>query len=671
MFKLFTSVILTLLVFISLTVNITKVKALTSSDSNVTITIDEELNSKVVLSINYLEVSEVKVFESINITLPFNDLENISVSNTFAKFNHSIKKTESTNGSKAESKTESKTTITIELKDKLTSFNLDPLINIEFETGSLITDYFSLKQFFFPYYENDLKVQNIGFSINYPSILGENFTVYTDEYEVSENQITGVSNGGIKVLFGDIDNLTSIFKISTEDIETLNITQQNNSEEKMYLNFNLPFERDYSFIYQKTPTFSYGYIDSYYNNYVLIPLTEDKELNFESVILKDRDILDNRFNNNFNNEEQFKKISNDYFIDNSKKFYIDAKEFIDAVNNPLDKLKATNDYLKNNLSPNLDESISNNNIDLIWEKLSETNKLNSFEYCFLLGSFSKEFNIPLRIVYGYILKDISTPHFWCEFSYENQTYILDPVMEEIDSLTYFKKDNRDRLTYGVWSRSSESTYLGLRSDINSPIVNKFLINTDNEVLDNLTLQNLTLSIGSGITLESSVYNHLDINIFNPNNFFVYPNNIFVSTNSFKVNTIKDDIKLLIPPNSEITLSGEANPGIFLIDYNNIDLNYIIETNNSFNTGMVNLSVYINKEIYKILLILIILLILFIIGFKYRRPIKSILYNKYIKVIRSKLSYGLKTSSFLKSKSNFKLLKNLKSKYTFKTKLSKN
>ena len=70
-----------------------------------------------------------------------------------------------------------------------------------------------------------------------------------------------------------------------------------------------------------------------------------------------------------------------------------------------EELKAVNDYLKNKLSPNLNEVISNESLDLIWEKLSESDRFNSFEYCYIIGGFAKEFNINVANLCFFLNQD--------------------------------------------------------------------------------------------------------------------------------------------------------------------------------------------------------------------------------------------------------------------------
>ncbi len=661
----FKILLITILLLISITLllnfKINKVKALANSDSSIDITIDENLNSNFKLNISYINVTDTKVFESVRVVFPFKDIENLKVDNTFGEFNFN---------KEVEGNT---TSLLISLKDKLSIFNLDPILNIEFDTKSLVKEFFSLKQFYFPYYENDFSLQSFKFNITYPVSFGNNLTVYSNDYNSIGNSISGSSNGALKILWGEIDNVYSNFKIGVNN--DLNISE--NTEEDIleneigiinlnsYLLFNLPFERDFTFEYLNSPTLSYAFNDKYLNNYVLIPKS-DTEFNFEMNIYSNgANILESESNlNNTNNvkyfnsrieKESFNVFNNEFNIDKSKNFYLEALEFVEVVNTPLEKLRAVNEYLKNKLSPNLNEVISNESVNLIWEKLSESDKFNSFEYCYIIGSFAKEFNIPFRIVYGYLLNETSTPHVWCEFKLDNTEYILDPLLEEVNLLTYFMKDSRDRITYGMWSLDSNSGFLGLRSDISSPIISKFRKNDVNTLSDinevsevnesSNNLKTLSLSIDSNISLQSGVSNYLGLRIYNPNNFFFYPKDILISNNSYNVEEVINDTNLIIPPLSEVEVNGEINPGIFLIDTNNTNLNYVIKSENFESNGLINLNIYVNKDLYKVILILVILILLITLLIKYKKSVTK--------------------------RINFRLLKNLKSKYTFKTKIFKN
>jgi hypothetical protein len=451
--------------------------------------------------------------------------------------------------------------------------------------------------------------------ISYPSILGDPSLI------VSSNNTLQVGDNNYKKIL--INNPKSIIAIWGDnysyDFKT-NFTITNTSERATQGIIGLISDQPNQEVAYKTVANSeFGVVDNFQNYYSYMKI-EPKSQKVAGFEVKFRKKLGNINLNNLEYNLGFPENNNllESIID-----YVNRYEDVES------KIRAVNDYLLINYQPDNDEKLDYKNIDDQWESLERKEKLESFDYCYIITAYAEYLNLEAQINFGYVLIpgeiSILAPHFWCYVDFGEKTILIDPYLEAMTNYDYYGlKNDFDRVTFGIWHPSQRhNDALGLLSKAKPSQKIELIDIKELKTTDNLI--DFSMEVDSG-TVYSGFPHTYDFKFTNNSSQFIPLKSLYFDNKNYsnKLNLLQD-LKIALLPGqvNNISLSSLRTNNIFESRQRNIEIEFELESEIS---QSISKEVPIKLEIYKdvlmtsaVILLLIMLMTIVIIKrfYKYK------------------------------------------------------
>jgi len=407
------------------------------------------------------------------------------------------------------------------------------------------------------------------FKINYMKDLGSPSFIALDNSQIKDNDDTYElmleNTNSVFIIWGDEYSVgvKSEFKIKNPN---------NNSTD--LLTSVIPDFLNQDVEYKEILNGDFGVTDDFGNKFIVSNVSGDSEvtIQFEANVTKSLgDLrLDNHKELNIarGRSNDLLKISREKTSEN-------------ALNTS--KIKLLHDYLLSNYPLNLDESLSFESVDQYWSRLNSKQNFESFDYCFVLTGIAEELGLKAQIRYGYIMLPSNFgknpfPHFWCIFEDGENTFLVDPYMEQLTGYSYFGIDNDvDRINVGIWHPEQDyNNVLGLLRE--DRLAQK--IETGGKYLLSDSEDEISLDVSpQDKKIYSGFFHSLRANVINNTSSFIDLDQIYYDDELVdSANEFNDQLKYSLIPNhtNNIQVNSLRNPNFFDDSEREVSLEFFFE-----------------------------------------------------------------------------------------------
>jgi hypothetical protein len=407
-----------------------------SAKYNLTLQLAEDLSGTFDYMID-IQNNDPQLVQEYNLNLPFSAVDQVSGSRDGQGV--------AVNSNQADKNI----SFTIKLGDRPIRTGQSTQLKLHFHVPDLLTRNYELTQLYLPKLETGYSVSAFQLQLTYPSNFPPLSYVSDSKPKIDGHKLTLNSFSGFLVLWGD----EAIYDIK----ENVPLKLTGDQNQQAFFNF-IPRLPDQDVVYKTiTGVSSAG---------------TDRNLNIWGIAKGDK--------KNVYYEARIHRLGKNYakFDDQIQIKYptLDRPAGLQALQSiPQDtvqKLRSIYDFLVTNYKASNETNITRDQAtDLAAKAAQNGAELNNLEFASIGASLIQNENIPVHVVYGYVITpselnafNTRRPHVWLEALVNGNVVVLDPYLQALTGYSFWDTININRLELGIWDPSDETdSVLGILS----------------------------------------------------------------------------------------------------------------------------------------------------------------------------------------------------------------